>query len=775
MPTWNNLDLGGVDAYAAAVKAGYTGTRQQWMTAMQNAEANGLKSEGYATGKQNGTPVSSGTYYQDNAKYYKEQAAGSATAASESATAAAGSASSAAASAADALNHTQSVIETWLGNNITEPEYPLDRTLALSNAAAPADMVGSAIEQAATGMTINVSSATSVVTNVPIIAGIPYVFDLSVSNGGTTAFVDGYSSDTVTLLNGVVGKTFQNSGYLKLYIISQRTITGKVYIDGTSFKLNLAHPVNVPAINTIAIKTKKANESIYNTNRQFNTTGLTIDNISSHISSATYQYTFDPIRIRNSDGSLVYNNLHIENLATLQNDQQCCYTFDKYGAYLRTVMFNTMVSRNPVFASDEYFAALIEFPNTSSMANMKWVVDDVNVEWIRNSTEINEIMSKLYGNSFSASAASGSTTTSMYIESGVEYTFETTADRSVTLFVEGYTSDSITVKSGLSLNKYTFENSGYLRCYASSAYNITGKAYVALNQYEQEKNVYHVGTGKDFSTFTAMLIALENDDREKTVYVDSGVYDIFEEMGGAEYIATITNPGSKNWRDVCHVVPQNTTIIGLGTVILKWEPDAAVIGSRDMAYLFSPLNISGSCRIENITVKCKNGRYCIHDEGSGTSAYDNTRHEFINVKAEYLANSTYGNTNAYGSGHNKGMELIFENCEFISQNGAWATHDNIMTGMGAYDSATIILNNCVFKNRAEGYCVRFYSSDTDGKKDIVKMNNCYFENGYMYFQCPSSGSYKQGYDVTLIGCTETEVRYDAGITDYSAPNQYNAQ
>lgn len=38
-----------------------------------------LVSEGYANGKQNGTPVSSGTYFQNNAKYFSEQAASSAT------------------------------------------------------------------------------------------------------------------------------------------------------------------------------------------------------------------------------------------------------------------------------------------------------------------------------------------------------------------------------------------------------------------------------------------------------------------------------------------------------------------------------------------------------------------------------------------------------------------------------------------------------------------------------------------------------------------------
>ena len=129
MADWNELDLGGVDAYAAAVKAGYTGTRQQWMTAMQNAEANGLKAEGYANGKQNGTAVESGTYFHDNAQYYKEQAEAAKTAAQ------------AAQAAAETAAETDLV--AWLAENITNPDSPpLDRTLASSSSAAPADMVG---------------------------------------------------------------------------------------------------------------------------------------------------------------------------------------------------------------------------------------------------------------------------------------------------------------------------------------------------------------------------------------------------------------------------------------------------------------------------------------------------------------------------------------------------------------------------------------------------------------------------------------------------------
>ena len=42
-------------------------------TSATNANTDALKAEGYAVGTQNGTPVSSGTYYENNAKYYCEE------------------------------------------------------------------------------------------------------------------------------------------------------------------------------------------------------------------------------------------------------------------------------------------------------------------------------------------------------------------------------------------------------------------------------------------------------------------------------------------------------------------------------------------------------------------------------------------------------------------------------------------------------------------------------------------------------------------------------
>lgn len=64
------------EAAASATSASQSATNSA--SSATNSTNQALKSEGYATGKQNGTPVSSGEYFQNNSKYYSEQAASSA-------------------------------------------------------------------------------------------------------------------------------------------------------------------------------------------------------------------------------------------------------------------------------------------------------------------------------------------------------------------------------------------------------------------------------------------------------------------------------------------------------------------------------------------------------------------------------------------------------------------------------------------------------------------------------------------------------------------------
>lgn len=84
--SWNEKDLGPVDAYALAVAGGYTGTKEQWIEEIANASTNASNTEAYAKGTRGGQPVTSDDpAYQNNAEYYNGLAQTAKTAAQEAA------------------------------------------------------------------------------------------------------------------------------------------------------------------------------------------------------------------------------------------------------------------------------------------------------------------------------------------------------------------------------------------------------------------------------------------------------------------------------------------------------------------------------------------------------------------------------------------------------------------------------------------------------------------------------------------------------------------
>ena len=300
-------------------------------------------------------------------------------------------------------------------------------------------------------------------------------------------------------------------------------------------------------------------------------------------------------------------------------------------------------------------------------------------------------------------------------------------------------------------------------------------AYLKINKIDELQNentaeeVYIVGADGDFATFTAMLIALKDNSNPKTVYVSGGTYDIFNEIGGAAYMQTVDT--SANWRDVSNIVPPNTTIVGVGDVTLTWNPSDTEIIDQAHAFLFSPLNLSGTCTIKNINIVCSNCRYGIHDETSGLAVNNGAVHIFENVSVIYTA-STYGVKYAYGAGHNRNMTCKFKNCLFSAgYASSWSTHD---WPASVNERSIYEFDNCVFMdNRTNTPAgIRLSSSDTVGRLDDVKLNACVF--AYISFNTEGSSNVKQGYKVQTMLCKSYTTSYSTYIqeTDRIAPIDY---
>lgn len=105
-------DQASSSATTASTKAGEaSGSASAASGSATSAAADALVAEGYAVGSQNGTDVSSGEYYQNNAKYYAGQASNSASTAASKATQASNSASTASTKASQASNNALSAYE----------------------------------------------------------------------------------------------------------------------------------------------------------------------------------------------------------------------------------------------------------------------------------------------------------------------------------------------------------------------------------------------------------------------------------------------------------------------------------------------------------------------------------------------------------------------------------------------------------------------------------------------------------------------------------------
>lgn len=282
--------------------------------------------------------------------------------------------------------------------------------------------------------------------------------------------------------------------------------------------------------------------------------------------------------------------------------------------------------------------------------------------------------------------------------------------------------------------------------------------YTQVDGIPSVTKVYTVGNDGDYTSFTECLKKLKNVPGEKIIYVKTGIYDIFKELGGSDYINSL--PGSNlNWRDVQPIVPKNTKIIGQGDVTLKFTPTAEEIKNKNIAFLFSPLNISYATEIDNIKIECTNCRYAIHFETNGLAEYADGKSRFSNLIC-HKKSGTFGNPQVFGSGIGRRNQWEFDSCTFVSDmTNIWTTHTNTSK---EDDSCNIIFNDCIFANDIESEAtkkwelVQFISGGAKighkCKHNYVRMNNCYIGGKVgLSYQGTETGE-KQQFDLTMLKC-----------------------
>lgn len=231
-----------------------------------------------------------------------------------------------------------------------------------------------------------------------------------------------------------------------------------------------------------------------------------------------------------------------------------------------------------------------------------------------------------------------------------------------------------------------------------------------------------------YTTFHACLTALKNNDSPKTIHVCGGTYDILSELGGTDFLNGLT--GTEDWYDVCDIIPPNTHVIGHGNVIFDLTIPSGTPAEK--AVLLAPINMIKSSTVENVTINCDGGRYCVHAEGSHIADNDNAVWRLINCKIN-KTNSISGVDNAIGSGINNGGYFEIRDCVITNTGNAGILVHDQQTEAGSYPySPRIVVTNCAID-------VTYYpiimssthSGATSGAVLEMTVINCYCNNKFM--------------------------------------------
>ena len=267
------------------------------------------------------------------------------------------------------------------------------------------------------------------------------------------------------------------------------------------------------------------------------------------------------------------------------------------------------------------------------------------------------------------------------------------------------------------------------------------------------KNVYYVGANREHKSITKLFLELSKDSSEKTIYVDEGVYNIFKEYKEAGIPSPTDDVSVSDYFTYNAFLPLNTRLIGLGRVELEFLPHADEITYGE-SITWAPLNIRGACCVENIEIHCKNGRYCIHDDGH--NKITNVGHHYKDVVCVYhlgdlKKGKRLGLSNTIGFGFAQGCDFTFEDCTFRFEGegnySAFYGHDDGAENPG--NVPTIFVKNCNIIACKDSDCAMCLQSLAVPGPDIVKVRveSCNIEGGIYLTIYHEKNSQK--FDVTL--------------------------
>ena len=203
-------------------------------------------------------------------------------------------------------------------------------------------------------------------------------------------------------------------------------------------------------------------------------------------------------------------------------------------------------------------------------------------------------------------------------------------------------------------------------------------------------------------------------DKRYTIYVLEGIYDVVDELGGLEYINSITDMTDSE-RGI--TLPPYVDLIGIGNVLVHASIPSSFNYNNNAISTLSALNLYyGNNVIQNIHFVALNSRYAVHIENGGNVINYNIH--FSNCIFEHNGNdalisehsdvwqSCYG----VGCGVGSNANIVFDACVFKGTNrGGITVHDNNDFQYGAH----VYFYGCRFYSNISTKCrVSTYGTGT---------------------------------------------------------------
>ena len=285
---------------------------------------------------------------------------------------------------------------------------------------------------------------------------------------------------------------------------------------------------------------------------------------------------------------------------------------------------------------------------------------------------------------------------------------------------------------------------------------------------KNNKRVYHVskdsslGVVNAYTSFTQCLLDLKDDESEKTIVIDSGEYDIYQEYVEAGVPVYTGSDPTSEYHNYCVWIPKNTHVIGRGVVKLSWMPDVANV-TANQCIAVSPLNVADTCTLENLEVYCKNGRYCLHNDGPRSTECIGAIQHYKNIKfykyaPDTVNGETYGKLQTIGFGIDAEMRYEFETCEFYNYASSNAFYGHTRGGSGTVavtesNSGNIVVRDCVIVSDTTN-SVRLDNYDENTELHVrVTFANCYIANSMII----PNANYPNAYDITMLNCNTVPI------------------